>query len=337
MRNFNVDLLRFAGLAMIILAHAGPPPLLFQFRNFDVPLMVMVAGISFHLSYRGEAYGTYLWKRINRLVFPVWIFLSIYFVLLYGCGFPTVFPGWGKVITSYLLLSGIGYVWIIRVFLLVALVSPLLSKISAQTASDARYFVMLGGAYMFYELLADLIAPISASFVGNVLDSTLLYLLPYSLVFAIGLRLPSLSNRQVGWLCLSAAAVFVLLCGERHFESGVFVPTQVDKYPPTAYYLSFALAGATFLWWISDRVLAAIKSKTALGLIKFIAQNSIWIYLWHIPMVDSIHQNFVVKYLLVFLAAVTMTFVQVRCVERLLLPRILNAATKKRLKSLLTG
>ena len=78
MRDRRVDILRFIGLAMIILAHVSPPPFLFQLRNFDVPLMVLLSAISYGLSYKPtETYPMYFWKRIKRLVFPVWLFLTL--------------------------------------------------------------------------------------------------------------------------------------------------------------------------------------------------------------------------------------------------------------------
>jgi hypothetical protein len=286
---------------MIILAHVGPPAAIFQLRNFDVPLMVMVAGTSFGISYHNEPYGTYLWKRINRLVFPVWIFLTIYFLMLYITGFPTTLPNVDKIVTSYLLLSGIGYVWIIRIFLLVALVSPIICLINSRTSSNARYLALTGTGYLLYELLL-VSMPISDSFAGRTLESTLLYVLPYSFVFAIGLRLPSLTKPQIKRLCLGAVSVFILIGGALYFESGKFIPTQNFKYPPKAYYLSFALAVSLFLWLISDRVLSATIFKRLLKPIAFIAQNSIWIYLWHIPMVEMIHLGFFIKFPTVFLA-----------------------------------
>jgi len=74
LRNERIDFLRFLGLCMIILAHVDPSDGLFQLRNFDVPLMVLISGVSFGLSYKGEPYGSYVWKRVKRLLLPVWIF-----------------------------------------------------------------------------------------------------------------------------------------------------------------------------------------------------------------------------------------------------------------------
>lgn len=51
MRDEKVDSPRFVGLAMVVLAHVGPPEWLFQLRNFDVLLMVLLSGISFILKF----------------------------------------------------------------------------------------------------------------------------------------------------------------------------------------------------------------------------------------------------------------------------------------------
>jgi fucose 4-O-acetylase-like acetyltransferase len=50
----SVDFLRFLGLSLIILAHVTPQGLVFQIRNFDVPLMVFISGVSFALAEKKE-------------------------------------------------------------------------------------------------------------------------------------------------------------------------------------------------------------------------------------------------------------------------------------------
>ena len=64
MRDKRIDLLRFIGLSMIILAHVTPPDVIMQIRNFDVPLMVIISGISFAISFKNsEKFTIYVWKR----------------------------------------------------------------------------------------------------------------------------------------------------------------------------------------------------------------------------------------------------------------------------------
>ena len=83
MRDKKIDLLRFIGLMMIILAHTVPPKFLAQVRNFDVPLMVFVSAVTFSKFQKKETYFSYLYKRLKRLVLPVWVFLTFYFIWLF--------------------------------------------------------------------------------------------------------------------------------------------------------------------------------------------------------------------------------------------------------------
>src|ERR1700690_815941 len=207
MRDEKVDILRFIGIAMIILDHVHPPSLLDQLRNFDVPLMVMISGISFSLSYRDESYISYIWKRIKRLLFPVWIFLTAYFFFVYTTGYPITLPDAKTIAASYLLLHGIGYVLIIRVFLLVAIAAPAILKFSRDTSSQVRYFSVLGAIYIAYEISLYLCKPYLTTIAGQIFEVVVLYLIPYAIVFAVGLRLHQLSRTQV--MCSTVGAFVV--------------------------------------------------------------------------------------------------------------------------------
>ena len=79
-RNINLDLLRTIGLLGIILAHVSPPDRVLQIRTFDVPLMVIVSGIAFEISYNcNTSTAIYYRQRIIRLLAPTWTFLVIFF------------------------------------------------------------------------------------------------------------------------------------------------------------------------------------------------------------------------------------------------------------------
>ena len=121
-RDKSIDVLRTIALIGIFFAHVQSPGWLLQLRSFDVPMMSLLMGASFYLSNHNKEvkYGDYVKKRIKRLVYPTWIFLTIFFALIIavsivlGREYPFSI---GKIIRSYLLLDGIGYVWIVGVFL----------------------------------------------------------------------------------------------------------------------------------------------------------------------------------------------------------------------------
>jgi peptidoglycan/LPS O-acetylase OafA/YrhL len=338
-RDQGVDLLRCVGLVLVVLAHVGPPAWLAQLRNFDVPLMVLVSGVSFGLSSRGEPYASYLWKRINRLVAPVWIFLTGYFLVWWAFGNAASAPSADLVFSSYLLLGGISYLWIIWVFLFVALVAPWVYRLNTRLPAHRQYLGLLLVAYIGYEFFLAVGQHYLQTVIGAFLNKTLFFLLPYTFLFGLALRMSRLCTAQLWALGGGAALVFIVMGGALYLQTGSFVPTQNFKYPPTAYYLSFALAVSVLLWALSARLVQWVGQAKLGALVQFMAQNSIWVYLWHIPMLDlvSVRWYWFVKYPLVLGASVMVTWVQVRWVEKWLLPRLEKPAKRKLLRTWLTG
>lgn len=337
MRDHSIDILRSIGLLMIILAHAGPPGLVFQLRNFDVPLVVLISGMAFGLRYKSnsqERYRTYIWKRIKRLVFPVWIFLTVYFL----CQriFITM-PNLSSVLNSYLFMGGVGYFWIIKVFILVALVSPILYRYHKRTDSNRHYFIVWVFFLLSYELLRYLTLPYIGDGIGENISQLTHYIIPYSAIFAIGLRLPSLQTKAILIMIVVSFGTFCSIAVVLWSGSGGFVPTQAFKYPPSIYYFSYALFVTSILWayrgWLEDFITMAKIKKPILS----IGQNSIWMYLWHIPLVGLVSGNFIIKYLIVVFTSFALTMMQVRVVSSLSSRKSLSIRTQKNMKILFTG
>jgi fucose 4-O-acetylase-like acetyltransferase len=338
LRNYQIDLLRFIGLAMIILAHVEPPDLIFQLRNFDVPLMVLVSGMSFGLAFKRESYLQYIWKRVKRLIFPVWIFLTLYFLIIFLLKSSLEDLSYQLIMDSYLFIEGIGYVWIIRVFVLVALIAPLIYSFDKNTQSNSSYFVKLLFVLLAYEVCRYFSMPYITEGFGRHISLIIFYMIPYSVLFAIGLRLPKISSKETHRLFWFFLMVFVGLYCLLRFQTGNFVPTQAYKYPPSIYYLSYAIAVSVFLWIVSGGIWKQIeKSKIISNAILFIAQNSIWVYLWHIPLIKIIHADFAVKYVSVFVVSTCIVLFQVWLVNNVLVRLTTSIKIKKNLKIMLTG
>lgn len=245
---------------MVIFAHVNPPDLLFQLRDFDVPLMVIVSALSFGLSYSyQQSYKSYLWKRIKRLVLPVWIFLSIYFSAEY-----LVFPeslelNLQTILSSYMLASGIGYVWIIRVFLLVALFSPFIFRMHINTDSNLRYFGFWSSVILIYELLRCFLLPTLSGWVGELIVYTLFYAIPFCFIFAVGLRMLEMTPGDVKKLALSGLIVLVLSEVVLFMSTGSFQYTFNYKYPPSVFYIAYSFVVSCVLWLNASRLLAFVS------------------------------------------------------------------------------
>ena len=338
MRDNRVDILRFLGLAMIVLAHVNPPEIIFQIRNFDVPLMVMVSGVSFSLSYKQESYISYLWKRVKRLLFPLWIFLTCYFALIFFTGYPIKLPSVRTILESYSLLSGIGFVWIIRVFLFMAALAPFIMKLHLKSKKNFHYFLTISLTYLAYEIILLISKPFfSTSKWVIIFENIILYLMPYAVIFAIGLRLNSINRKLLVYMAISCLSAFGIIALSFYLNSGLFIQTQNFKYPPSIYYLSYAVGISIVLWLASEYIVNFINNLKLTTPVLFIAQNSMWIYLWHIPLLNIIKMPFYFSYLLILLTASLITFIQVNLIRSLVLPNVQNIDIRKNINMIFTG
>ena len=75
-RDKTIDLFRVIWLLAIILAHVSAPAVIFQLRNFDVVLMVLLTGVSYELSTSKpktlHQYLSYVYRRFKRLIIPTY-------------------------------------------------------------------------------------------------------------------------------------------------------------------------------------------------------------------------------------------------------------------------
>ncbi|HAU4367247.1 TPA: hypothetical protein F6W26_04825, partial [Citrobacter amalonaticus] len=132
-RNGIIDVLRFLGLSLIILAHTNPNEYIFQLRNFDVPLMFIVMGMSYNItSNKQRTKVSYITSRFRRIIFPTWIFLTLIFIACYLCYLTFNLSKFHftqyEILSSFSLARGIGYVWVIRLFFAVSVIAVLAPK-----------------------------------------------------------------------------------------------------------------------------------------------------------------------------------------------------------------
>lgn len=335
-RNVSIDIMRFVGILLIILAHVKPPHLLFEIRDFDVPMMVFISGASYFLSKkRAQGVFSYVLSRFVRLVLPVWFFLTFFFTFIYlfkPIGFYDLINA--KTILSTFSLNGFGYVWVIRIFLLIAILAPvytlLLEKISMKLVPIILLLVMLFVTYFSLH-----IQTFNNRVADNIIFNLLLPIMSYGVMFIFGYL--CIKNNVISgisiWCVFSCAFVFCFLYG--YFNLGLGLSPQEFKYPPSLYYISYSIF-ITFPLFIL--VKWAFRSQPH-KIISFISSNTIWIYLWHIPIVEffirgNVGYSFFYKYIFAVSVSVSIAMTQVAIVNKLVK---LNPNRLGFLKSIFTG
>jgi len=302
----ELDVLRCIGLLGIILAHVDPPQLIFQLRNFDVPLMVFLSGYLF--SHRllainsFKAFTDYLLKRFVRLVVPVWIFLTLFYSIQYF--YPAIFPinytAYPQVmLSSYLLWEGFGYVWVIRIFLFMAILGPIF----------ARYFRSFGAVvafYAVYELLCWMLPQVFTTAVYSGWNKGLLYTLGFLILFIWGSWYPRLQRKTqllvavFSFFVLSAGFIYTVFLAKMPFDIGSY------KYPPHLYYMHYAILLITLLFSLKKYL-----SRLYNPFVGFIGSSTIWIYLWHILWLLLLpNETWYYRFMLVFGLACFTTYIQ---------------------------
>ena len=317
-RDFRIDSMRAIGILSVVLAHSrAENEWIAQLRIFDVVLLVLLLGNSFYISSINKKldYIKYVQKRFSKLVIQTWLFLTIFFLLFF---FISVYSNQNYyftrrvIIRSYLLLDGIGYVWIMRVFFLVALISPFLLEISSRINNDFVYLIFVCGGYLFYIFLLYVNSNLSG-LLHLIFSNFIIYGFSYSLIAAVGIRIPTLNKKGIFFYAFFFLSAFVFLT----FSQGYFpLELQQNKYPPQIYYLSYGLFMSLMLNLLFNiKFVATIFNNE---FVRFLSKSSAWLYFWHIipvyiiqfygTSIPIISKYSLTRFLFILLIAVFITF-----------------------------
>lgn len=294
-RDFALDLLRALAITEVVLAHTSLPPLLAQLRSFGMPLLLVVSGMSFATASRGREVrlGPHLRRRFRRLVLPSWGFLSFYMGLRWLLAPTGLLDAPGSlrdIAAAYLFLSG--YLWVVRVNLLVALFAPLLLRLERWAESD---WLLLGCVMALLVVNEGLLTlyPVGeewSGFTGGALLSSAYFTLSYGAMFLLGMRVPAMSGPRL----LGLSAAFFGLYGLTALNNLVlyahYYQTELWKTPPQLYYIGYALGVTLLIIRFRGGLAAAIGMGWPRRVLGFVGQNTLWVYLWHILALDVIRR-----------------------------------------------
>lgn len=306
-RDYYIDFLRAIGLILLIGVHVDAPDWYVPLRSFDVPLMVFVSALCYK-PLRG-GYLAYARKRFVRLYKPVFIFLTLFFLIeavsyiLFGK--PVL--NYIQIIGSYLLLNSpsIGYVWIMRVFIIMALAIPLWYTLFQRINWISLCIVTLS-LILAQPLIIWTIDQIEWKLLHFALSETIPYLIGYSAIALPAFKIRDLTNRQeLATLGLLLGFIILFLC----LNKGA-LPQQY-KYPPQSLYILYGLFCSIGLW--SFKPLIGKLSFISSGAVRYLSSNSMWVYLWHIIPVNivfhfsNVFDLWIVRYIFVLSVAIILT------------------------------
>ncbi|HFI0085412.1 TPA: acyltransferase [Streptococcus suis] len=274
-RDTKIDNLRVIGILLVILAHSGSGKLINDFRSFDVILLVFLSAICV----TKEGYSSYLefksvaLKRIRRIILPTYLFVVAFGILSFiayrVAGKPELF-GLRQIVNSFLLCEdSVGYIWIMKVYFINALITPMLLRVLSKI-KNWQYSVLIAVEILTYAIIRTLyIAFLDGNYVAwIVIDQWIICCLAYLFVAQEAIWYKNARNVRnyvpVIWLL-----VFLVTC--LISETG-FSPAA-GKRPPNLQYIAYGLAMSGLLY-------RYIPQKTN-AFFEWISKNSLTIYLVH--------------------------------------------------------
>ena len=335
-RDTTIDVLRCIALLGIIIVHVRPDIFILQLRNFDVPLMVFCSGVGCHISHKtkinkkSESYINYVKRRLFKLIIPCWIFL-IFFHLFY---IPLSLHIGEKIdfynVFERFLLYTDWYVWIIRVFSIIAIISPLVYKFSRKKTISSLLF-----SFIIILILTEYFASIS----NKRLWCYLIMNIPYLCFYIWGINADRISQNKYYIIGIITFTIFFLLSVHFYIQEGHFIDSNYYKYPPRIYYISYATFAICILWNSRNKICIYLKKINIDRIVSFIGSHTLWIYYWHIPFVIVLNYYcdiFIIKFCVVFISATFITYIQTILIDKLLL-KIQNNTIQKYVKIIFIG
>jgi len=309
-----IDVAKVIGLMCIFLAHTDPnaPNWVMQLRSFDVVLMVVLSGYLSAKSYHGEPLEYYK-KRFFRLIFPTWLFIIGYNFFLIAFGVEISAERWIK--CFLLTREGMGYIWVIFVYFLCALLTPLFHYIY-QRDKNGKFVVIYSIIILCYEVMCY------KGIVGKciILDYSIGYIIPYGFAYYLGGAFHYFLEEKK---CIRLAFLNVIVCISifivLYIKEDAWIMTSEYKYPARLYYLSYGLSVSLLTIMILRKFDRKIKRMT---LVKFIGSHSLWLYLWHIFIIKIERTvfpeiNWLIQYLGLVIASLMITYIWSLAVERI--------------------
>lgn len=311
-RNYSIDFIRALCLLLIILAHVDAPRIIQNIRCFDVVCLVFISGMSYEISRRRkhESYKRYMCRRIRKLLVPTYVLLTLIFGTVFVLNHSPQPIGLIKIIESYFLYDGIGYVWFVRVMLMLAAISPLILNVQQNLDNRQQVFFALGWVAAYVVAIAFYNLNILPFWPNLIFYNVIIFLLGYGMVYAFGMQYHKL-KRQTKYIVV---VVFALCCvGATMCGVG---SAGTDKYPPGLLYLSYGGICSIVLY----ESFALLDIKSVPKSVLFLSTNSFYIYLFHIvpllilkysenAVICTINNSWVFQYVFVLVVTFGMTII----------------------------
>lgn len=274
---------------------------LFSFRDllqFSVVAVVLCSGFSLYRSHSSISLNfaeirQFYWKRLKRLLIPWWGFLTIFFAVHYTLnalfGSRLVDLSYDYVLSSYLMIGGVGFGWLVGLMIVLSLVFPFLKE-AYQKISRTVLLTLICAAYLFSVIVysANPISvfenPLSSISPVSFASFAIAFVFGWSGIYIIGFLLEDFFNdrgklkkeMQLTFAFIGLSLLVRLIYGVFNLNKNLYL----NKYPPTPIYLSYGLA-VTFVLLLLFFSYKNFIHEHLRKILAFFSSNSYWLFMWN--------------------------------------------------------
>lgn len=313
-RNTSIDTLRGIAMVAMILNHTTAfyktqpiAGVIWDYSLFAVPLFIFCSAYLFFTAAekRQSHYDIfYFIKRTQRLLFPYYIFLGIFFVWLLAISPQTLSLQY--IFENIFLVGGVGINWLVLLFLQVMIVMPLVDIWSRK--NNKTLYIFSGLSVVFSSVLLFWKWP---------LNYLLIMWLPWSLVIVwtwFFIQWQEKKSRLV-LLCMITVCAFLLSYLFLWLNNYSLLHYH-NKYPPNIYHLTFGLVSTFILYYLTRWNIFSLFNLDKL--LYFLSIHSYTIYFIHFFVISVVRQfSFVTQF-------DWMSFTAIIFVVTILLQRLAN-------------
>lgn len=298
-RHAHIDTIKTLATIIVMMTHVLAFHLgeyqtwfLWNYSHFVVVGLVFASAYLYadaHLTETTRLTVSWFMKRFSRLYIPYLVYLIVHALLMYL--FPYYFTGygWQKTLQFFIqnltLLGGVDFGWLPLVFIQLALILPVLLRVSRNTKQRTIFCI-----FMCSFVLITTFVRIPPQY------SRLIAWLPWSLIAFLGLLFSDAQKND-------SIKTYSILLRSIPFIAGIWIvlrmlllyfrlPTSFDmhKYPPDLSYLSYgAFFTAIFLLLLNTY---SIQQQTILRIITYISKQSYQLFFIHFILLDLVMTRF---------------------------------------------
>jgi peptidoglycan/LPS O-acetylase OafA/YrhL len=169
-------------------------------------------------------------------------------------------------------MDGIGYSWIIAVFIITAFTTPII-KYLIEKVSMAKWVLPLT-----YWIIALVLFVFQAN---HIIVKALLYICGYVFLTLIGFSICKEMKMQKPYLIGGIIVLFCCICVILLHQEDVF-DISGNKYPPTVYYITYGMTVSLLLMILLSRFEKRLSLLRVTKYINELSRMSFDIYLWHV-------------------------------------------------------